>query len=191
MKLFNELNEVNQARAIKATLENECYLDYEWHDFTTKDFKNILEILGYYDIKSYFSGFYSQGDGASFEARYSYEKQSVNKIIDYASLDKELHRIAKELFNIQNKLRYDLEAKITTGGNYCHEMTMRCECQSLRGFINEDTVQNKEEDMLDISRDLAIWYYKQLNEQYNYLMSDEVVKKYIIANELEFDYEDN
>ena len=187
--LFNQLSKDNQNRAIADMRDSEDYADYDWYEADNYDFEAILNIIGYYEIVTYFTGFWSQGDGASFEARYNYEKGSVQKLKEYAPQDQELHRIAQELKNIQAKACYDLEAKITTSGNYCHEMTMHCECSSRRGNIKDDTAQGYEDEVLELSRDLAIWYYKKLNDTYDYLMSDEAVAEHIIANELEFDYE--
>jgi len=188
-KLFNELSEANKAKAITDTQASYGYLDYEWFDQTETDFNDILAIIGYYDIETSFSGFHSQGDGASFTAKYSYEKGSVAKLKAYAPKDEELHRIVQELKNIQAKVCYDLEAYITpSGSNYCHEMTMSCECHSRRGNIKDDTANEYEDEILELSRDLARWYYKTLNNEYDYLMSDEAVREHIIANAEEFDY---
>ena len=51
----------------------------------------------------YYSGFWSQGDGACFEGSYSYAKGAAKKIRQYASSDTELHRIADELYELQRK----------------------------------------------------------------------------------------
>ena len=141
--------------------------DIGWYDDIETDFNNILEILGYYTIETYFSGFNSQGDGASFKAQYSYEAGSLKALVAYAPKDEELHRIAKELQQTQAKLRYDIEATITTTGRYYHEMTMRAECYSRRGYILDDTASEQEDTILELSRDLARWYYKKLEEEYD------------------------
>lgn len=61
------------------------------------DAKAIGKIMGI-DIKDvYYSGFWSQGDGASFTGRWAYKNGSVKVIKSYAPQDTELHRIAAEL----------------------------------------------------------------------------------------------
>ena len=57
--------------------------------------------------------------------------------------------------------------------------------------FSEDIVDSYDVETLQLHRDLAVWYYKKLNEQYDYLMSDEAIAEHIIYNELEFNYEDN
>ena len=188
---FNKLNAGNQERAIAEIQANDGYLDYEWYDDIETDFMNILKLLGYYSIVTSFSGFSSQGDGASFTARYYHEPSLVNKIKSYAPQDEELLRIAKAMTATQRKVRYDLGAIITKSGRYEHELTMRVETYSNNGIVDEDIIAEREDEILEHSRDLAIWYYKKLNNQYDYLMSDEAVKEHIIANELDFDYQED
>ncbi len=190
---FEQLNSGNQERAIAEIKDNDGYFEYEDSVTSIKeDFQAILKLFGYYNINCYYSGFSSQGDGASFEARYSHEPSLINKIKSYAPQDEELYRLAKELTNTQRKVRYDLGAKLTTSGNYAHEMTMRVETYSNNSLVDEDIIAEKcEDEILEHSRDLARWYYKKLNEAYDYSMLDETVKAYIIANEIDFDYEDN
>jgi hypothetical protein len=186
--LFNDLTEDRQQRVIQEWRESSdvCL------DFITDDFKEVLDILGYYDIETYFTGFWSQGDGASFEARYSYEKQAHNKIIDFAPLDTELHRVALELKQLQARARYDIGSTISTSSaNYYHEMTMSCENNSYNGLITEDKAMESEADMLELHRDLARWYYTRLEQEYEYITSDEYIIESIVANDMEFEDEDN
>src|SRR3546814_12883100 len=68
-----------------------------------------------------FRGFWSQGDGASFEGRWHHAKGSVVKIKAYAPKDAELHDIAARLNAIQRRNFYQLYAIITQRGHYCHE----------------------------------------------------------------------
>ena len=189
--LFNELTTEQQSEAI-INMRDDDYLSYSWWDDTKEDFYSILDILGYYDITSYFSGFWSQGDGASFKAMYLYGVGAVAKIKEYAPQDQELHRIASELQAIQKKCRYDLGSTIDiSGSNYYHEMTMINNNWSNRDLVTEDTVDSFTDETLELHRDLARWYYKSLEAEYDYLMSDEAIAEHIEANEYEFDYEDN
>lgn len=70
---FDELSSEAKETAISSFQEDDSYLDYEWDEYTISDFKTILELIGYYNIECYFSGFWSQGDGACFSARFSKE----------------------------------------------------------------------------------------------------------------------
>ena len=80
-------------------------LDYDWYEFIFYDFLNICEILGFDVIESniHFSGFCSQGDGASFTGSYKYSRGAANKIREYAPQDKVLHEIADTLQALQKR----------------------------------------------------------------------------------------
>ena len=58
----------------------------------------------------WFSGFWSQGDGACFEGRYAYAPRASLRIRDYAPRDTELHRIADALQALQRLNFYQLTA---------------------------------------------------------------------------------
>ena len=69
--------------ATKEQLQGLCekYYDINLYDdydmYLIEDFKNILELIGCYNVKFYYSGFCSQGDGASFECNYNYSKNNL------------------------------------------------------------------------------------------------------------------
>lgn len=64
---FNELNDSQKKRVLEKL--RDLNVDHDgWHDFVTEDFTEKLKSLGYTNIKTYFSGFWSQGDGACFSA---------------------------------------------------------------------------------------------------------------------------
>ncbi len=149
-------------------------IDENWYEFVQNDFNQILTMLGYYNIDTYFSGFWSQGDGACFTANYYYEVGNIQKLKEYAPQEEELHRIARELMLMQKRVSFDLTANISQTGRYSHEMTMRCEVASYQNRVSDDIIAEKCEDtFLDLSRDLAIWYYKRLTKEYEYLMEQE------------------
>ena len=137
-------------------------------DYITEDFTAILGILGYYAIDTSYRGFYSQGDGASFTARYSYGRHCTKNIIAYAPKDEELHAIARALTELQKKCRFDFVAKIVRMPSiYVHENTMTIGwVESPNNRVTDTRLAEQEEHFLTISRCLAKWYYKQLNKEY-------------------------
>ena len=86
--------------------------DHDWFEFVFDDFERICAILGV-ELRTvpvrlygggtrqkpciFFSGFWSQGDGACFEGRYLYARAARRHIRDHAPKDSELHRIADAL----------------------------------------------------------------------------------------------
>ena len=132
----------------------------------------------------YFSGFWSQGDGACFEGSYRYAKGATKKIREYAPQDTELHRIADELQDIQRRNFYKLYASIEHRGRYYHSS-----CTSVSVEHKADPyrdIGDTEDDITQLMRDFADWIYGQLEKEYEDQCSDNVVEESIIANEYEF-----
>jgi hypothetical protein len=135
----------------------------------------------------YWSGFSSQGDGASFEGRYGYAKGASKAIRAHAPKDSELHRIADQLQAIQVKHFYRLEARCTQGAGsnfYSHSGTMAVETYDSRDEYR--AIGNADETVKQLLRDFADWIYRQLEREYEWRMSDEQVDDAITANEYDF-----
>ena len=163
----------------------------DW-EFVFEDAKRAADILGIAigrrrgsrEPAIYFSGFWSQGDGACFEGSYRYAKGATKKIREYAPQDKELHRIADELQNIQRRNFYKLCARMTHSGRYSHSG-----CMDVSVWHYDDQyrdIGDAEDDITQLMRDFADWIYDRLENEYEYQCSDNVVEESIIANEYEF-----
>ncbi|EFP1523832.1 antitoxin of toxin-antitoxin stability system, partial [Salmonella enterica] len=105
--LSDELSE--SAREKARSWYCEVGLEYDWYSDVYEDFTLICSILGIrlntrtvtttggrYHEKTciWFSGFWSQGDGACFEGHYRYQSGAAQNIRQHAPQDEELHRIA-------------------------------------------------------------------------------------------------
>lgn len=172
-------------------------LEYNWWDAVYEDAARIADMLGIdlrqkpvklvngktrFDPAIYFSGFYSQGDGACFEGSYAYKRGCVKAIKKYAPQDKELHRIADNLCEIQKRNNYKITATIDHSGRYSHSGTMSIYIDS---FVNDVDAADIKQSL----RDFADWIYDALRREYEYQLSDECVDESIIVNEYEFDSE--
>jgi hypothetical protein len=193
---FNELDDRAKERARKwwrSCTESDDIADYD-------DWTSIAEILGIefdqhpiklmgggtrYEPAIGWSGFYSQGDGAHFEGRYSYAKDAPRKIRAYAGQDKTLHSIADNLRDIQRRHFYRLEARIKHRGHYQHEYCTDIDVTDSRtgNDVDADTHDSISEEL----RRFMQWIYRQLEAQYEYVNSDENVDASILCNEYEFD----
>lgn len=132
----------------------------------------------------HYSGFCSQGDGASFTGWYYYRKGSKAAIREYAPTDKELHRITDSLMVLQRKAFYGFTATITQRGRYYHSGTMSVDVQHKD---RDDLVTVAAcEELETLMRDFADWIYKQLDQAHDHDNSDEVVAETIEANGYEF-----
>ena len=179
---------------------------HDWWDSTYDNFNHICEILGI-DLdkdEPSFSGFWSQGDGASWTGSYraikGFDKRSEptydlapQKIREHAPKDEELHRIADELCLLA-RIYNPVWARVGRyGSHYVHSSTM---CVSEWEYWDEDIgfegvdeaiAYLIEETLLTQFRALADWLYSTLEKEHEYLTSDEAVIESLKANEIEED----
>lgn len=143
------------------------------------------------DPQVYWSGFSSQGDGASYVGSYAYKAGSVKAMEAEApsGTDKghkgnnEVNRIARELRDLQRRHFYRLQANITVRGHYSYSHTMEFDIErSDSADIPADDCATLEE----LLRDFADWIYRQLEREYDYQNSDDTVDENIRINEYEF-----
>ena len=132
----------------------------------------------------YYSGFWSQGDGACFEGSYQYAKGAAKKIRSHAPQDTELHRIADELQKIQRKYFYAVRAWMKHRGHYSHSGCMEVSVTAERD--NTPSIEEAEEGVTQLMRDFADWIYDQLKKEWEWVNADEQVDESIRANEYEF-----
>lgn len=178
----------NEAREKALNKLRENWFDYDWHEGILDEAKTIGALMGIDIDKIYFSGFWSQGDGACFECNYQYKKGALKAIKDYAPLDAELHSIAKNLQDIQKRYFYYLSASTEQRGHYYHEY---CTCITVRNnapwLYSSDVPEEVEESIKDYLRDFMRWIYSQLGIEFDYLNSDEVMIENCRSNEYFFD----
>lgn len=192
---YSELSE-NAKEKARAWYRRACQGDNYFSEFVIEDAENIGGMLGIEFDKSrngkeaaiYWSGFSSQGDGASFHGRYSYKKGAANAIREYAPEDNELHRIAHGLQAIQARYFYGLHASITAGAlsnHYSHSGTMAVSVECDKREVSRDA----EDTVTQLMRDYADWIYSQLEAEYDYQNSDSSIAETIESNGYEFDSE--
>lgn len=187
---YDELSDEAKQKAREEYLKDGLY--YNWWDFCYEDFCQVAGILGIEiscrqgrGAEIYFTGFYCRGSGSSFVGTYRYAKGAVNLIKQYASQDKELHRIAQALQDIQRKHFYRLEARITSRLDHSIRVSVS-HCDDPYRDIGD-----AEDDVQELMNDFNDWMYCRLRDEYEHLTSDEVVEESIIANEYEFDEDGN
>lgn len=128
----------------------------------------------------------------AWEAGWKYQvftyDEAPAKIREYAPMDEELHRIADELCFLA-RLYYLAYARVRSNSQCCHSGTMSLtEFGLVEGGVDdyaEEVHEHVETTLTDLFRDLADWLYVKLEEEYDYLTSDEVVWDTIQANELD------
>ena len=156
-------------------------LDYEWWDFVFEDAKKCASILGIEIDNIYFSGFYSQGDGACFNGRFSYAKGWKKALKAYAPIDTELVRIGQRLQAIQKPYFYNLSGTIDCNDRY----------KSTKAVFHwsDNTPESIESDLSQAFTDFASWIYRNLEKEWDYLSSEEQLIETAEANGYAFDSE--
>ena len=185
--------------AARAWYRESC-LDHEWYDFVYEDFQTICGILGVTLATSpvslygggtrdkphlWWTGFWSQGDGASFEGSYAHARGATRAIRAHAPKDDELHRIADALQAAQKRNFWQLHSTITQRGRYYHEYTMAIEVERDSPTWQPPT-DDAEEAVTEAMRDLARWLYRQLRAEHDHLTSDDAIDETLVANESTF-----
>jgi hypothetical protein len=174
--------------------------DPDWYESVYEDFERVCAILGV-ELATrpvrllgggqrnkpciWFSGFWSQGDGASFDGLYSHARGAAETIRSHAPMDAELHEIADALQAVQRRNFYQLRATIAQRGRYSHEYSMAISVER-DSPTGQDMTANAEDILTEALRDLARWLYRQLEREYNYLTSNEAVDDAIAANGYSF-----
>ena len=196
---FIAFNELTQAAKDKARSRyRDGIASDDWHEFIYEDFEIIAALLGI-ELKTqtirlygggtrqkpciFFSGFWSQGDGACFEAHYRYKPGAVKAIRQHAPKDSELHEIADTLQFIQRCNFFRITADATHRGHYYHEYSMSI-------AVDRDGPQmvtaEDEERIVEALRALARWLYRQLQREYEFQTSNAMIDEAILANDYTF-----
>ena len=195
---FAELSDAAKSKARSWYRETGPHDD--WYDAVYEDFERVCEILGI-RLKTrpvrlmgggtrqkpciWFSGFWSQGDGASFECYYSHAAGSARRIRDYAPQDVGLYAIADRLQAVQRRNFYQLHAEATHRGRYSHEFCMDIAVERV-SLTWQPMTDDAEDSVTEALRDLARWLYRQLEQEYSYQLSDEIVGEAMEVNEYMF-----
>lgn len=188
---FDELSEHAKEKAREWFREGNLY--YNWWEFIYEGLKERAEEAGFDVTNIYFSGFWSQGDGAMFE---------YDNIVDKLRLD-----FINQLGLSQMRKDWLINNTMISGrgrhrGHYYHS---RCCNHSIywevdNGDLHYSTLfyswlksfaSDFEEYVIDIYEDFCKKLYEELEEEYEYLNSDEVVDETIISNGYYFDEDGN
>lgn len=207
--LFSELSKDAQSKALDELRDLNVQYD-GWHDDVIDQFKEDMEMLGLSDVEVSYSGFFSQGDGASFTAEVSDTEVFMKEALGLESdewLDMgdgikpkdELDALRSDLLDIG----FDTREKLTpenfiiqirrTSSRYSHENTIEgdVDIEDIPESIEDEFPFYKYQDMIqnkvtNWAREKSKNLYRDLEKEYDYLTSDEVVKDSIEANDYLF-----
>lgn len=176
------------ARANARDWCREAGLNYEWWDAVYDDAKTILAAIGFSDVDICFSGFGSQGDGASFTGCYGLAAGWRAALLEYCPQESSVFAVAEALGEMQAQYDGRLVANIERDRHgyvrYCREGTMAASLRDEGG--DSEISQADEAEFLELARRLARWIYRILENDWEHLTSDECVAGVIADNEYEF-----
>lgn len=178
-------------------------LDYEWWDCVESDYEEQGKERGFDIDDMYFSGFWSQGDGASWVGSID-----IKKFLDYHLKPDNPQftqfTILGEL--LDNDGSIDSRVKVTTDGRYSHQYTMDVEEMEVESYDDSDVLHaglmaganvgelieaitpalsDFNTWMQDEARDYAGAYYKALEQEHEWLTGEES----LIERDLDYDEE--
>ena len=211
---FEELSPKAQENALDNN--RDINVDYDgWEDGVTEEFKEEMREIGIDDITISYTGFNSQGDGASFTS----DDVDTRKLFDAVGIksSKALNmEVDDERSSGENKEFYDLldtmedvgqvdrnrikpeEIRVwieRTNTRYYHYNTIRAQVEiwdepdgweEPYGFLDE-----LGDKVTEYVRGLCKDLYRKLENEYDSLTSDESVKETLLDNDYEFDEEGN
>jgi hypothetical protein len=207
---FEELSPEAKTNALEEM--RDINTEYQgWHEPIIEDFEERMKELGVDGVVVSYSGFYSQGDGASFTGDVFDTKTFMSKALglkDTEWLDMgedekpedEESRLRADLldigFDTREKLTPDnFVIKIERLSNrYSHENTIEGKVyiedipESIEDEIPSQTIEDEiEEKVTNWARSESKDLYRNLERYYDELRSDESVEETIIENDYKFD----
>jgi hypothetical protein len=179
-----------------ALLEKYRYINVEhnnWWDYVESDFTEDMKQVGIEVDKIYFSGFWSQGDGACFVG-------SLDNALTYLN-----HHHVDQFPMLRKLIEMGGSVWATSDhrGRYYHSssVSINAECEAFWQCANpkselQEAVIQRWDDMVDkeiVDFEAALaeqWrtymddLYRRLEEEYDYLTSDDAVWETLEANDL-------
>lgn len=202
---YSELSDDAKAKA-RDWLRNAQAGDNSFAEFVTDDFHEVLAALGFDVDKKRglsWSGFWSQGDGASFSGSWRASDCDPAKLladrpatyehdgkVETSKGNVELHRIAAEILAV--KAAGASYAHVTGKDRWGFHMSLDELEWSDETPATDDadadvaTLRAWENRFIEAARDLARMFYKSLEAEWEYQNSDAAIAESIEANEYEF-----
>jgi hypothetical protein len=204
---YGELSEQSQQKAREWYIEG---MDYEWWEGTYEMIIEDGKEKGFYIDKIFFSGFYSQGDGASWTGQVDVRQWIEVNEDDSIGLSAWCQLIQEDVVSKHVKV-------VANNSHYCHESTMQfsdvqddtydvndehemvlpsifkgMQVQHLFDIIATDPdcrykgVDDITKAITESGKDYAKDIYQRLREEYEYLCSEEMMIDHFDCNDYHF-----
>lgn len=167
----------------------------DWWDSIYEMFKEDMKEQGIYVSNMYFSGFWSQGDGACFEGQLDDVPLFLEKNFkpdEYPMIRKLLDSGGSLKFSTshdghyyhENCTRFYIEADRL---EYCVDIPTDFHQQVVEQWDKEldNEILDFEKESVEIFKNYMRDLYRKLEKEYDYLVGDEAVQETVIANDLQ------
>lgn len=199
---FEELDKEIQKKVLNES--RDINVNYDWYQDVFDYWTEKLEDLGFQKIRIGFSGFWSQGDGASFTAESVDIGKNLNELFKYKEISTytlnkrqyeqylkayHLYHSKKEKFKKVIDSLYLKSSIKRTSYRYSHHNTAQAD---LGLYLEKDypkleyVLQGVEVAFENYKNRLCNAIYQDLESEYEYLTSDEAVIDTIVCNGHEF-----
>jgi len=188
----------------EATLDKYRHINVDhidWWDSTEECYKEDMKEQGIYVSDMYFSGFCSQGDGACFSGHLDDVPLFIEK-----NFKPDDYPMIRKLLDSGGSLKFSVEHS----GHYYHENCTRfyIEADALEHVVDMPTdfhqqiieqwdmeldleIVDFEKQSVEIFKNHMRELYRKLEQEYDYLTTDEAVRETIIANDLQEESDDD
>lgn len=184
---------------------------YDWWDSIEEDLRSDMKAIGFTVAKMYFSGFWSQGDGACFTGGMHNWKLFCDKVPEFVRDFPYLSEYLKDEganYTVAHRGHYYHED--CTSHEYYDDLEYYDELKYGLDQLDDNDIDDMDPEALmrygmykqamsegdvgawlkDYFKDKMRELYRDLEEEYDYLTSDEAVWESIVANELDKELED-
>ena len=202
---FDELSDKAKEKA-REWWRNASAGDSDWSEYTIEEAVREAALMGI-DITNkqdgrgdriYWSGFWSQGDGACFEGTWRASDVKAGKVADgwgESPATTEIKRIAAKFDRIA-KAYPESSFSVKHSGHYSHENCTDFTFHFPDDNDGEDWPEDKRlewdaecEALKEAAKDLMRWIYSRLEDAYEWQNADEQVDENIRANDYLFSEE--
>lgn len=191
---FNELSNVAKAKAIESERNSEN-LEFYYSD-EVEYYQDVLKHIGFTDVEISFSGFHSQGDGASFTADYDSSLINLNELKNHNT---ELYSLMTRIDSIFGASGLTSDNVITASvkrvnRHYSHHNTVTIDDIAINGYGWGDDESDKiniayndlENYLTNLKDDICYIIYNNLEREYEYQTSDEYIAELLTINDYYF-----
>jgi len=179
---YAELNTAAKENARQNYIE---HIDWPWWEETYKYLKNMCKNFGLEITDIWFSGFYSQGDGACFEGTYTPQKENcLQHFTEIYPSEIEISKIVSELNALENK---DFLVRIYHQGRYYHENSVYIEISYDDENLISDQLWKKQKEIIEQNlKALMQHIYSMLESVWDWKTSETIFKDLCELNEWYF-----